>query len=166
MNQSSALTRALATAQDPPLVPPRVKVVFEEDSEARFEECHGQSRPLTRTEYAQYPYMGCPAKHHAGSVPDSTRPHTGYGRCAQCAAPLVKVSYADYRAYYGNPSRHRYLVMVVYTLGPDDDDWQLTDSLGNIDFMDDDDAEIGTFYRLDRIRNAYQRDLAQGAGLK
>src|SRR5882672_9784268 len=65
------------------------------------------------------------------------------------------VPWTDYRRYWGDPDRHRMLIMLTYELKDDDDDWQLVDSLGNIDFMDDDNSEIGTFYRLADISHPY-----------
>lgn len=89
----------------------RVKFVIDED--ARFEECNGQARPLTRAEYAEAEYQ------------KDGKP----------------VPYAEYRRYYGNPDRHVYLGCVVEAQCPCCDGWTADGaSLWRIDFMDDDRA--------------------------
>lgn len=85
----------------------RVKFVI--DEEAEFEECNGESRPLTEAEYEQNYYQ----------------------KNGQ------KVSYADYLAYYGNPDRHIYLGIVVQKQCECCESWKTVDSLWNVDMMDD-----------------------------
>lgn len=79
-----------------------------------------------------------------------------------------KLSFADYMRTVGNPDYHEMLCMVVYELAEDADDWEVVDSLGNIDFIaDGDDYGTGTFYRVSAIPAAwaYLRELATEAGL-
>jgi hypothetical protein len=75
-----------------------------------------------------------------------------------------KLPFDEYMRTVGNPDNHTMLCMLVYELPEDADDWVLVDSLGSIDFVDDSE-QIGTFYRLQDIKNEYQRELAKGAGL-
>lgn len=86
------------------------RYIVDYDPEARFEECNGESRPLTETEYAQYYYRN----------PDGTH-----------------VSYEDYLDYHGNPARHVYLYIQRQDRCPCCDSWVKGDSLYGIDFMDD-----------------------------
>lgn len=71
--------------------------------------------------------------------------------------------------WYRDPDNHVALAMLVYELTAHDDDWQLIDSLGNIDFLDDDsdDHGTGTFYSVQAIpkRWTYLRTLAREAKL-
>lgn len=69
-------------------------------------------------------------------------------------------------AWYTDPANHEMLCMLVYELRGDD--WELVDSLGNIDFLaSEDDHDYGTFYRVSDIPATwtYQRELAKDAGL-
>ena len=78
---------------------------------------------------------------------------------------------AKRNAYNGdwdrNPDNHVALCLLVFVIGPDDDDWQIIDSLGNIDFLvsSDRDWTTGTFYCVDDIPNecVYLRELASDA---
>lgn len=71
-------------------------------------------------------------------------------------------------ADYANPDNHVALCMLVYEMGPGDDDWKVVDSLSSIDFLaDSDDWQTGTFYRLRDIKpRSYLRSLAKDAGLR
>jgi hypothetical protein len=69
-------------------------------------------------------------------------------------------------AWYNNPENHVALSMVVYKLDDRDEDWQVLDSLGNIDFLaDSDDWATGEFYYVSDLPNGYLQDLAREAGL-
>lgn len=69
--------------------------------------------------------------------------------------------------WYRNPENHVSLSMLVYKMDEGDEDWQLVDSLGNIDFLaDSDDWATGTFYHISALPEGYLRDLAKDAGLK
>ena len=71
--------------------------------------------------------------------------------------------------WYRDPDNHVALMMLVYELRDDADDWELVDSLGGIDFLRDDESDwtTGTFYRLSDIPKGcdYLRELAKDAGL-
>lgn len=68
--------------------------------------------------------------------------------------------------WYCNPANHVALCMAVLEFPTDADDWQVVDSLGNIDFMaDSDDWATGTFYRVSALPDGYLRELAREAGL-
>lgn len=87
------------------------RVRIEHDTDAVFEECNGESRPLTEDEYAENAYMRD-------------------GR---------EIPYAEYLDYYGNPDRHVYGGVVVDTQCPHCGEWKrYAASLWHIDFMDDD----------------------------
>ena len=92
-------------------------------------------------------------------------------------SPMYRTA-ADMRAKrnpiedYTNPDNHVALCMLVEKLGPKDDDWQVLDSLGGIDFLaDSDDWTIGTFYSLKALKlspkcRSYLRQLAREAGMR
>ncbi len=62
-------------------------------------------------------------------------------------------------------NNHVALLMSVYEMKESDKDWNLVDSLGNIDFLaDSDDWKTGTFYHVGSLEG-YQMDLAIEAGL-
>lgn len=82
---------------------------IEHDTDAQFEECNGEHRPLTEAEYADNQYF------------KDGRP----------------VLYADYLTYYGNPDRHVYLYMLRQDRCPCCDSWRDGGSVFRIDFMDD-----------------------------
>lgn len=88
---------------------PTYTVEFVIDEDARFEECNGESRPLTETEYADNPYM-----HDGQPIP-----------------------YPEYLRYYGNPDRHVYLGCVVHKVCSCCGLSKPIESLWNIDTMDD-----------------------------
>src|SRR5688572_7065959 len=90
------------------------RVRFVQDPHASFEECNGESRPLSEAEYAENQYM-------------------------QDGQP---VSYADYLDYYGNPERHVYLMTEVQKRCPCCGAWEFVAGTGGIDFMDDN-PELG-----------------------
>lgn len=116
----------------------RVKFVYDHD--ATFEECNGESRPLTEVEYAENQYYGCPdhPRGFRGSKgSDTTVPgYPGKGLCA-CGKVYAPIPYAEYLAYYGNPEMHTYLGYVVQDQCKCCGEWKTTDSLWNIDFMID-----------------------------
>lgn len=86
----------------------RVRFVYDQDAE--FEECNGERRPLTESEYKEAGYQ-----------------NNG-----------VNVTYTEYLAYYGNPDRHVYLACIVDKQCACCDQWRTAESLWNIDMMDDD----------------------------
>jgi hypothetical protein len=85
------------------------RIRFEIDEDARFEECNGESRPLTELEYAENQYM-------------------------KDGEPIP---YDEYLRYYGNPERHVYLLAIVQQQCTCCGHYSTKASLGNIDFMDD-----------------------------
>lgn len=89
--------------------PDTYRIRFVIDPDARFEECNGESRPLTEEEYAEYQYM-----HDGKPVP-----------------------YLDYLSYQGNPDRHVYMGAVLDHRCHGCGVWHHVDSLWRIDFMDD-----------------------------
>lgn len=146
----------------------RVKFVVDED--ARFEECNGESRPLTKAEYAKNQYMGCPThprgfngtKEHDTTSP----PKSGRGVCA-CGKRYQPIPYAEYLAYYGNPDRHVYLGCIVERECPCCYTFKPAGSLWHIDCMDDDKAftsiTLGRYYS-DADARALPDYLGQVAG--
>ena len=88
---------------------PTVRVRWTYDDDARFEECNGEPRPLTESEYTDHAY-------YKDGQP---------------------VSYADYLSYYGNPDRHVYLGCLVDVACPTCGQYETRASLWRIDFMDD-----------------------------
>ena len=116
----------------------RVRFVYDED--ASFKECNGESRPLTEEEYAANYYN---RSARPGETPTVTTSGPG----------LVRVSYAEYLAYYGNPDRHVYIGALLDSLCPHCGVWKLgVESLWNIDCMDDNPEVqcIGQTYEQDR----------------
>jgi hypothetical protein len=89
--------------------PTKYRVQFVIDDDARFEECNGESRPLTAAEYRENQYLR-----------DGT-----------------PVPYAEYLRYYGNPDRHVYLACIVQKQCHCCSSWPIVGSLCNIDNMDD-----------------------------
>jgi len=121
-----------------------VTVRFVYDDDAHFEECNGQSRPLTEEEYAKDFYMACPRHPRVGSkVINQSPPVQG---CAVCGNTQYEpISYAEYLDYYGNPANHVYLGMIKeqrpINCGCDEDScecWDSIDSVWGIDLMADD----------------------------
>ena len=84
-------------------------------------------------------------------------------------------SVADMRAkrnpydgdWYRDVDNHVALTMIVYELSDTSDDWEIVDSLCNIDFLrDGNDWQTGTFYRLSALKSSpYLQELAKDAGL-
>lgn len=93
----------------------RYRVRFITDPDARFEECNGEGRPLTRDAYAENTYIGCPDHPRVGLIPIEG---TGIGHCRTCGKVGAPIPYAEYLAYYGNPHAHVYL-MCLYAVGCD-----------------------------------------------
>lgn len=120
----------------------KYRVAFVKDRDAKFEECNGQRRPLTETEYAENQYRGCPDHMRAGSkvVDASVSPNIVV--CAECgrdSKEWIDIPYAEYRAYHGNPTMHRYIGTIVESqegIG----DWTVVASVWGSDFMRDDPA--------------------------
>lgn len=103
---------------------------FTIDDDAQFEECNGESRPLTEAEYVENGYRQC-----------SIHPRQS---CACDGLGYVEVPYAEYLQYYGNPDRHVYVFLDVYY--PDGG----SDGLGNIDLMDDSDEWLALIHQFGR----------------
>lgn len=113
----------------------RVKIV--RDTDARFEECNGEARPLTEDEYRENSYRACPKHRRAGTKVLSFGPPQVQG-CAVCGNPYYEdIDYAEYRAYYGNPRMHVYLGVIVESLTLPVGNWTVADSLWGIDVMSD-----------------------------
>ena len=90
---------------------PEYRVRFVIDQDARFEECNGESRPLTEVEYAE----------------DYYNDKNGQ-----------RVDYAEYLRYYGNPDRHIYVGAIIDRKCPCCNQWEKNvESLWGIDLMDD-----------------------------
>lgn len=88
------------------------RVRFEVDPDAQFEECNGESRPLTRDEYKANVYL----------ADNGTR----------------EIPYDEYLRYYGNPDRHVYLMSRVQRKCSCCGQWADAGGTGHIDMMDDD----------------------------
>ena len=74
--------------------------------------------------------------------------------------------FADYMRTVGDPDNHVMLTMLVFELGPDDEDWQIVDSLCGIDFLANEDNWVtGTFYHVKDLPMGYMQTLAREAGL-
>lgn len=118
------------------------RVRFVLDTEARFEECNGQSRPLTEEEYAVNYY----------NDPQGNR-----------------VSYADYLRYQGNPDRHVFLACQVQKQCDCCNAFNDVQSLWGIDCMDDNPEYLHTrldhWYSFGEVnddpRFGYLRDVAR-----
>lgn len=113
------------------------RYIVDYDRDAQFEECNGECRPLTELEYEENYY----------NDKDGNR-----------------VSYADYRRYYGNPKRHVYLYVQredMYTRSGYFGNWRQSDALYGIDFMDDspEARAIGT-YTLEQLPG-YLQEIAR-----
>lgn len=114
-----------------------IRYRFVSDDEAQFEECNGESRPLTRAEYAENSYRACPDHPRAGTKVITFGPPQIQG-CAICGnTKYADIPYNEYLRYYGNPERHVYLGLIQETVCPCCNSWKVTDSLWRIDFMDD-----------------------------
>lgn len=126
------------------------------DDDAEFEESNGEGRPLTEAEYVGNEYRACPAHPHGGTKVISFGPPQVQG-CAVCGnTEYADIPYAEYLRYYGNPERHVYLGLVQETLCPCCVTWKVTDSLWNIDFMDDSPelaaVQVGTWADADTAK--------------
>lgn len=116
----------------------RIKIVFEHDEDPDFSWLEQSSYDPSKPDYDPiYP----------------TKEDADAGRNA----------YAP--EWYRNPENHVALCMSVYKMTDDDEDWQLADSLGGIDFLvDSDEWQTGTFYHY-RHLSGYLQELAKEAGL-
>lgn len=92
----------------------RVRIRFEYDPDAFFENEFGERGPLTPEQYAE-----------VGPFNRGDRPQT----------------YEEYLTYWGNPDRHLYAVAVCETRCDACDRWSVAGTLSGIDLMDDD-AEV------------------------
>lgn len=139
------------------------RVRFLRDTDARFEECNGEARPLTPAEYAENQYRACPI-HPRGNKDHDRREH-GRAWCGQilhvgdgriCGREYEDVPYAEYLAYYGNKDRHRYIGVVVETRANicsccgRGDVWIQQPGLWHIDFMDDNAEWLAIRRNLDK----------------
>jgi hypothetical protein len=69
--------------------------------------------------------------------------------------------------WYRDPENHVTLSMLVLEMKEEEEEWQVVDSLGGIDFLaDSDDWATGTFYHVNALPKGYLRDLAKDAGLQ
>ena len=116
-------------------MPAKIRVRFVLDEDSSFEECNGEARPLTETEYADNQYMACP-NHPRSKVPPA-RTENGRAWCGECQAKYAPIPYAEYLAYYGNPDRHVYLGCIVDRSCPTCGHFDHAASVWGIDFMDD-----------------------------
>jgi hypothetical protein len=111
---------------------------FVHDPGTSFEECNGETRPLTEDEYQENVYRACPNHWRAGSavIDYSTTPPTV--GCAVCGnTEYADIPYDEYLAYYGNPDAHIYLGCEVEKQCPCCSEWSDVDSVWGIDFMQD-----------------------------
>lgn len=113
----------------------RVRFVIDDD--AQFEECNGESRPLTEEEYQQNQYMACPNIGHRQAGSYAEPKNSGIGYCARCHTRFAPVSYSGYLSYYGNPERHVYLICELEKQCECCHKFSNVQGLGNIDCMDD-----------------------------
>jgi hypothetical protein len=114
------------------------RITFLEDQDAQFEECNGEARPLTRDEYAEATYRGCPDHPRAGSKTLDATVSPNLTGCAVCGrTDDVDIPYDEYLAYYGNPDRHVYLACLVERQCDCCHVWQTASALGAIDVMND-----------------------------
>lgn len=117
---------------------PVLRVKFTIDESSSFEECNGESRPLTEAEYEGNKYRGCPLHPRAGSkvVNKRTKPPTV--GCAVCGNTKYEdIPYAEYLEYYGNPEAHVYLGCIVEKQCQCCQSWTDAGSVWGIDFMID-----------------------------
>jgi len=128
----------------------KFRIRFVIDDDAQFEECNGESRPLTEAEYAENAYRACPNHPRGSEAPD--RVENGNAWCGDCGTKYADVPYADYLDYQGNPDRHIYLGYEVQEQCVCCSTWTTTDSLWSIDMMDDSPElrvlSIGVWYDL------------------
>lgn len=131
---ATATVSAPASSSPSPTKAKRFKFVF--DTDTRFEECNGEARPLTASEYKEHAYMGCPVHPRAGLDPHKKRP--GVGVCRLCRRRGTEIPYAEYLAYYGNPDRYVYVGLLQAEQCDHCGEWKETGSQWGIGFMDDD----------------------------
>ena len=141
------------------------RVRFVIDPDGQFEECNGEARPLTRAEYAENSYRCCPDHPRAGSKVISVGPPQVQG-CAVCArTDYREMTYAEYRAYYGNPDRHVYVQSEVQRQCPCCQHWEIVGGTGHIDLMDDapELRALDTWFAEDAIHQlpGYLREVAR-----
>lgn len=133
----------MAKTKTVPVPATKIRVRYVYDADASFEECNGEARPLTETEYAENSYRHCPDHPRAGTIViNQDPPYTSaqIQGCAVCRRPgtaYVDVPYPEYLAYYGNPNRHVYLGCEAQTCCVCCGEWRTTGSVWGIDFMDD-----------------------------
>lgn len=113
----------------------KYRIKFTTDLDARFEECNGESRPLTEEEYRGNEYHACPKHPRTKVPPKETR--NGIAWCGECGTRWCAVPYEEYRKYQGNPNRHVYLLCIVQRQCKCCQSWLTHASLGGIDLMDD-----------------------------
>lgn len=76
--------------------------------------------------------------------------------------PSKLIPFETYRAYFGNPGRHVFLCALVEEQCECCGSWSTIDALGNIDLMDTDPYEIGTYTDEDAKRlKGYQGEVSQ-----
>lgn len=121
------------TAPKHPVDAFRVQFVY--DYDAQFEESNGEARPLTKAEYKNNVYLGCPVHPRSSERANVTN---GHADCGECGLPYADIPYDEYLAYYGNPERHVYLGCIVETRCTCCGMWKRAASLWGIDVMDDD----------------------------
>lgn len=125
------------------------RVRFKLDPHAQFEECNGESRPLTEDEYVENSYMGCPRHPRSTKDGDATsKAEPGRGVCA-CGRLYEPIPYAEYLAYYGNPAMHTYLLCIVESSCGCCGAFHVAASLHGIDMMADDPTWLDPTWRLD-----------------
>lgn len=115
------------------------RVRFVVDEEYRFEECHGEARPLTEEEYRENEYCACPEHPRAGSGVVGAamgRVMVGCRRCGR--GDYAPIPYEEYLRYYGNPERHVYVRCEVQRQCTCCQKWTYAGGTGGIDLMDDD----------------------------
>lgn len=129
------------------------RITFEIDPDGTFEECNGEPRPLSAREYRANSYRACPDHPRAGSTTiapatNDRPPVTGCRACGRPGSQYRTIPYAEYLAYYGNPDRHVYVYAYVDRQCASCDAWHATAaSLGHIDLMDTDRAEVAAIDR-------------------
>lgn len=133
---------------------PNYRIRFTYDPDASFEECNGEPRPLTELEYAANAYRACPRHPRAGSRTidaTTTPPLVGCAICGE--TEYADIEYAEYRAYYGNPDRHVYVVADLQRQCDCCQVWSTVGSTGSIDLMDDAEElrQLDQWYTPDQI---------------
>ena len=138
----------MTTQTQTAIAAPAFRVRFVIDEDARFEECNGESRPLTAEGYAENSYRGCPI--HPRSKVAPRRVKNGHAWCGECGTKYADLPYEEYLAYYGNPERHVYLGCIVDKRCACCGQWEKdAASVWSVELMDDDPA----FRRIDLSHN-------------